>query len=242
MELLVHKLCRPGGRGVNEDYTAFLSQAGFSCFVLADGLGGHRGGAVASKTVVESILSSFQAVPGASVAHLEEYLKQATGALDKVRSVRAGSSSFKTTLVVLLIGAAKTSWAHLGDSRLYYFKAGRLLHQTKDHSVPQRLADSGEISYEMIRFHEDRNRLTASFESANLNKTVYCEAQTPPAPGDCYLLCSDGFWEYVDETLMQEALKQSKTPERWLGTMEAALLEKAEAGHDNYSALAIMAV
>ena len=242
MKLLVHALSQPGGRRVNEDYTAFLFQAGLGCFVLADGLGGHHGGDIASKTVAESILSSFQAAPGASLAHLEEYLKQAAGTLDKVRSERTGSFSYKTTLVALLLGAGNSCWAHLGDSRLYYFNGGNLLHQTKDHSVPQRLADGGEIPHAMIRFHEDRNRLTASFESASFEKIVYCEAQAPIGPGSSFLLCSDGFWEYVDEALMQETLKQSRSPENWLLVMQSALLQKAEAGHDNYSALAIMAL
>lgn len=232
-------LSEPGGRQTNEDYASFYLARGMGCYALADGLGGHRGGQVAAQTVIESVLSSFRAAPGVSFAYLDSYLRKAAQALDEIKLSKGGASSFKTTLVVLLTGAGQALWAHLGDSRLYHFRAGRISHQTKDHSVPQCLADSGSISHEMIRFHEDRHRLLASFESDNFNKVVYVKEELLLQPGDSFLLCSDGFWEHVLEEEMAADLKEAVSAENWLKKMTRRLEGRVSGNHDNYTALAV---
>jgi serine/threonine protein phosphatase PrpC len=239
MKLTASKLSKPGGRKVNEDYADYCLLDRFGCYLMADGLGGHRGGDIASKAVVDNIINSFKASPGASTEILKNYLQNAACLIDKIRSSEGQESSLKTTLVAVLTGGNVACWAHIGDSRLYLFRSGKLCFQTRDHSVPQHLADSGSISADQIRFHEDRNRLTASFDSSNFDKIRYSDNELQLQPGDRFLLCSDGFWEYVYESEMEACLDQSKTVDSWLKNMENILHEKADEGHDNYSALAI---
>jgi serine/threonine protein phosphatase PrpC len=240
MKIDVSMLSNPGGRKVNEDYTDYNILDEFGCYIMADGLGGHRGGDIASKAVAKSIISSFNASPGFSTEKLQEYMRNAALALEQLRSAERKESSLKTTLVVLLTGEDKACWAHVGDSRLYLFRSGRLAFQTRDHSVPQHLADSGSITADEIRFHEDRNRLTASFDSSNFNKIRYSDKPVRLEEGDRFLLCSDGFWEYVIESEMEDSLAQSRTTQKWLEIMEGKVISKAEEGHDNYSALALI--
>ena len=147
----------------------------------------------------------------------------------------------RTTLVAL-VGAPKgVLWAHLGDSRLYHFSGGDIIYQTRDHSVPQAMADAGNITVDEIRHHEDRNRLLRALGNEEnlrpaVEKTVY-----PVDPGDAFLLCTDGFWEYVMETEMIADLVRSPDPETWLNLMAARIRERAKDGHDNYSAIAVIA-
>ncbi len=240
MRFLTASLSKAGGRKENQDYCAFLEQGGYGCYVLADGLGGHRGGALAAKTAGEGLLKAFAASPGASLSQLAGCLESAREAM-LARAGRAGAPpKLKTTLVVLVTDFQKALWAHIGDSRLYLFRRGRLHFQTSDHSVPQQLVKSGAITADQIRRHEDRNRLLAAFDGGDLKRVAYAGEPVQLETGDAFLLCSDGFWEYVYEREMEEDLDSATEPEIWLELMEKRLLERALCEHDNYSALALV--
>ncbi len=243
LELVTAQLSKRGGRKENQDYCACLNRGGYGCYTVADGLGGHRGGALAARTAGESVIHAFAASPGASPAKLQQYLEQAREAMQG-SAARAGSAGvplkLKTTLVVLVSDFHSAFWAHVGDSRLYFFRAGKLHFQTSDHSVPQLLLKSGVITRDQIRTHEDRNRLTASFDGEDLKRIVYAAAPVELETGDAFLLCSDGFWEYVDEPEMEIDLAPASHPQAWLDAMERKLLARAAANHDNYTALAVM--
>ncbi len=232
-------LSKAGGRKYNEDYCSFIEAAGFGCCALADGLGGHRGGAIAAKTTVEAILGSFKASPGCSRDHLNGYLEQAHLCFIAEQEKDRSLSNMKATLVIALTDFRELCWGHIGDSRLYCFRNGKLILQTKDHSVPQHLADSGAISQEEVRFHEDRNRLTRAFDGGDLSRFELADKTLKLQGNEAVLLCSDGFWEYVLEAEMEEDLQSSGTPALWLSLMEKRLLARVETGNDNYSALAL---
>jgi len=232
-------ISKTGGRSANEDFCSYAVAGDQACYLVADGLGGHRGGALASKTAGEAVLKAFRDKPAVSGVRLKEYIYYAREELQKAERTAESALSLKTTLVVLLVDRQKALWAHVGDSRLYLFKKGKLSFQTRDHSVPQRLAESGEISIEDIRFHEDRNRLIAAFTGEDDKACVYSEDYYLAA-NDAFLLCTDGFWEYVYEKEMERTLIDTKLPERWLESMESLLLKRIDSGSDNYSALAVI--
>ncbi|HYL97977.1 MAG TPA: serine/threonine-protein phosphatase, partial [Blastocatellia bacterium] len=128
---------------------------------------------------------------------------------------------------------------HAGDSRLYYFQSGRIRYQTKDHSVPQTMVDAGEMSAAQIRGHADRNRLLRSLGmDGEFKPTISCEKQ-PLHSEDAFLICVDGFWEFVYETEMEADLARADTPGNWLSVMESRIVKRAEDGHDNYTAIAV---
>lgn len=239
MKIITSVISKAGGRKENEDYCTFDEGAGYGCYLLADGLGGHRGGALASKTVGKSILEAFNASPGITKEHAEKYLLYARQQLAQVETVQGLASGLKTTLVLMLSDYKQVGWGHVGDSRLYHFNGGRIIKRTIDHSVPQLLATSGEISDDQIRFHEDRNRLTAAFESEDNGRFVFSPDLHSLDASDAFLLCSDGFWEYVYHEEMEADLQSTANPGEWLELMEKRLLKRVESGHDNYSALAI---
>lgn len=229
----------PGGRKLNEDaYGHQILDAARGCWIVADGLGGHGGGEVASAIAVETILGSYRDHPECSPAQLTAMLETAQQTiLDRQDDHHL--YGMRSTAVVLLLEVAKALWAHVGDTRFYHFSHGRIAHQTRDHSVPQAMVDAGDIAYADIRYHEDRNRLTRSLGSPGKVR-ITLDSQTI-APGDAFLLCTDGFWEYVTEAEMETELARANTPENWLEQMEAILLRNAPAGHDNYTATAIIA-
>lgn len=240
MKFIRATLSHPGGRKVNEDAAnSLLLSQGQGCWVVADGLGGHGGGDVASNLAVNTIMDACQNKPEFSGEHLGRLLTLAHQAILQGQQDHDRLSAMRSTVVVLMLQDAKAWWAHVGDSRLYHFANGYIVQQTKDHSVPQMMVDAGDLSPDAIRHHEDRNRLTRSLGNSGKLRTTILDKAVAVQAGDAFLLCTDGFWEFVTEADMQTTLAKSATPTDWLNQMELILKHYAPASHDNYTATAI---
>lgn len=175
-----------------------------------------------------------------SCEYLEHCFWESQDLLMQEQQNQGRMNEMKTTLVVLLVDENKVIWGHIGDSRLYYFKQKRLQERTLDHSVPQMLVASGEITEKEIRGHADRNRLLRVM-GTEWESPRYQIAQPMEREGQQeFLLCTDGFWELIEERHMSHMLKKSKTPEAWLTSMEQLVLKHGKDKEmDNYSAIAV---
>jgi len=151
-----------GGRKVNEDTYGYQIAPSGGCWVVADGLGGHRGGQPASFLAVKTVMESLALTTDNSPNTLHRSLETAQNAIIAGQQSDHELYAMRTTIVLLVIQNDQARWAHLGDSRLYAFHKNRVVFQTKDHSVPQVLVSAGDIRSENIRGHEDRNRLLRS--------------------------------------------------------------------------------
>ena len=224
-----------GGRSRNEDtvWTEW-SPEGF-LGIVADGLGGHGGGQIASREAAASFAEDYLQKRLLTREQFETAFEKAGKRVEKKQSPQC---SMKTTSVILTVENRTARWAHTGDSRLYHFFENRLVSQTMDHSVSQMAVLMGEITPDQIRFHEDRNRVLRALGSENWEPTI-----APAIPVDdgfhAFLLCTDGFWEYVYEKEMEETLRYAANPDEWLGRMEKLLLGRVKANNDNYTALAV---
>ena len=146
----------------------------------------------------------------------------------------------KTTMVCLLIKGKCAMWAHVGDSRLYHFENDRLEFQTFDHSVSQMAVLRGEISGDEIRGHADRNKLLKALGREETISIDVSKKVDISSGEHAFLLCSDGFWEYVTEADMIKTLKASGTAEEWISKMVGILKKNAKLGNDNNSAAAVI--
>ncbi|MGD9731135.1 MAG: PP2C family serine/threonine-protein phosphatase [Desulfamplus sp.] len=241
MEYITAKLSEVGGRSENQDYLGFIEKPPFSCWVVADGLGGHRGGAAASRIAVETILDSFAKNPDMSEKALRDYIESAQELIIKGQEEEPQLYSMRTTIVILITGRDGAIWGYVGDSRLYHFSSGRIIFQTKDHSVPQAMADAGDIRHEDIRHHEDRNRLLRTLGHEGSLRPALESNTHIVQDGDAFLLCTDGFWEYVTEIEMMADLAKANNPNQWLDCMASRITQRAEGNYDNYSAIAVFA-
>ena len=233
-------LSHAGGRSTNQDCAGWREADGYTCWVLADGLGGHASGEIASEAAIEGALTAFEARPGTDPATLQRCMDRAQ---EVVRALQVGNPdlvSMRTTLVVLAASDSEARWSHIGDSRLYAFREGYVDARTSDHSVPQALVDAGELAPEDVRGHPDRNRILRALGGPDLPKASVSESRTI-RPGDAFLLCSDGLWELVDEDEMQRTLASASSPDAWLTAMEHLLNSRASGHHDNYTAIATWA-
>jgi serine/threonine protein phosphatase PrpC len=215
-----------------------------TCFVVADGTGGHHGGEVASRLVVDALLGAFGAGPAFGAAALLSYVGASIERVAAARQASAELADMSSTVAALLIDeeAARAAWAHLGDTRVYLFRGERLHAVTKDHSLTQQLVDAGYASAEQLRVHPQRHILLAAVGAEGETPVAASDSAIALQPGDALLVCSDGLWEWVHEHEMEEALASSARSEDWLAAMCArADTAVAAAGkeRDNYSAYAI---
>jgi serine/threonine protein phosphatase PrpC len=230
------------GRPSNQDFASYVLLDRLGCWVVADGLGGHSGGEVASRLAVERITAAFEASPGITPEDLWGYLQAAQNTILERQQAQPELASMRTTVVFLVANNQTAACAHLGDSRFYHFREGQIIFQTKDHSVPQALVNAGELAPEDLRFHEDRSRLLRALgEDVELRPAITSQQEIQPR--DAFLLCTDGFWEYVLEEEMQQRLAIANTPLVWLNEMEHVLQKRANESQnsqaDNYTAIGI---
>jgi len=231
-----------GGRPVNEDRVAVSDGGDALLFALADGLGGHGMGDIAAEIAVKKSIEVFER-DNKAVGLLEACFNEGQAEVLNVQRHTARFNEMKTTLVLLNINSNTARWCHIGDSRIYLFRKKKLFMRSYDHSVPQMLVATGEINERDIRHHEDRNRLLRVIGTEWDNPRYELGQSVTLKKGDAFLLCSDGFWEWIEEKAMAGTLKGSKNPKQWLDSMESEILanagkKKSEMNMDNYSAIA----
>ncbi|MDO5408388.1 MAG: protein phosphatase 2C domain-containing protein [Eubacteriales bacterium] len=228
-----------GDRDNNEDNVGMYQNGEDYCFVLADGLGGHGKGEVASQLAVEAAVKVF-AVDGVTEETMDRSFAEAQASILEAQQEDIMAKDMKTTLVLLHVKQDEICWGHIGDSRLYYFENGKLIKRTLDHSVPQMLVAAGQIKEKQIRNHPDRNRLLRVL-GVDWDTPKY-QIEEPIARGgrQQFLLCTDGFWELIDEKKMMACLKKAETVQEWVQLMEELVKKNGRGTNmDNYSAVAV---
>ncbi len=238
MKITYSNFSDKGGRAVNEDYTGVAGFGDRYCFVLCDGLGGHGMGDMASRFTVKYIKERFIASAD-SAAFVSGIADDAHLALKQEQEKDIRCSKMRTTAVVLVIDGGMGYSVHIGDSRLYVFRDDMVIFRTKDHSIPQMLVLTGEIKEDEIRRHPDRSCLLHALGDETDN-VRYEKSEFDLMPGDCFLLCSDGFWEPVTEEEMCSELRKSRSAEEWLSAMSKKAAENSRGMNmDNFSAVAV---
>ena len=229
-----------GGRQINQDTCGWWTGQGVAFCVVSDGAGGHRGGEVASKLVVEETLVRLRSAHECSVNDVEAAMRHAHARLVAEQGRDASISDMRATVVVLAIDAARraAAWGHLGDSRLYCFRDDRIVMQTRDHSMVQAMIEAGLLKPEDVRSSPQRNKLlNAVGHDGGFDPSL--DSSPALQSNDKFLLCTDGLWGLVEEAEMETALRGCASAEEWLRALESHVLDRASGRHDNYSAVAV---
>ena len=245
MEIAI--LSDQGGRSYNEDACGHWHSDRHLCCVLADGAGGHGGGDVASRLAVQTLLNAFADHPTTDGESLSQLVWQTNDALLGQRGSDKRLRDMHTTVVCLVIDFVDrmAHWSHVGDSRLYWFRDGRLRDRTLDHSLVQSLINAGVLTPEQARAHPRRSELQSALGTRPEDLQVGASGGSVDVQaGDAFLLCSDGLWEFVDDDAMADALGQATSPSEWLDALERTVRDAASsrASHDNFSAVAVWLV
>lgn len=199
-----------GPKSRNED----SGYAGPHLLVLADGMGGHAAGDVASSMVVGFLAPLDEDAVNAEQAlrTLQETLTEANVGLGDAMDENPALDGMGTTTIAMLKAGTKLAMAHIGDSRAYLLREGQMTQITKDHSFVQQLVDSGRITPAEAEHHPQRSLVTKVMTGSPDDEPDLSIREL--VVGDRYLLCSDGLSDYVSGGIIEEVLAAADTPER----------------------------
>ena len=239
MKFSVFQLSRRGGRELNEDRMGYCYTSEAGLFLLADGMGGHAEGEVAAQIALHTIAAQFQRVaqPGLSDAatFLSAALLAAHHEIMRYAQKKRMRDSPRTTIVAAVITPSGATWAHCGDSRLYWVRDGQLLARTRDHSFAERARAAGEVDDLPPGFN--RNVLYTCL-GGHQQPVIDVNGPHVLEANDRLLLCSDGLWDVLPErTLLQGMLVERL--EAAVPTLVGAALRAAGHLSDNVTALAV---
>ncbi|MFO0323723.1 MAG: PP2C family protein-serine/threonine phosphatase [Burkholderiales bacterium] len=230
-----------GGRKVNQDRLAYSYSKDVMLMVIADGMGGHARGEIAAEISVNTLNNRFQAEARTTLRKPREFLESSFQAAHRAIVAFADKNDMlecpRTTIVAAVLQHGKAQWAHVGDSRLYLFRGGKLATATQDHSRVQQMIDAGILTPEQAAVHPDRNKIYNCLGGV-LPPTVTLSDEWPLQVGDSILLSTDGFWGQLNANFIAAKLERED-----LLSLVPKLMEEAErkAGSesDNLSVVAM---
>ncbi len=235
-------------RGLNEDSLATIEfnrvlqsiSLPLGVYAVADGMGGHSAGEVASGTIVNIITQRALTIDPLLPVSPEDrqiWLKEAVEAANKaVYDLRkSAGTDMGSTLVAVLLDGVQATLAHVGDSRIYCVNSQKIEQLTTDHSLVERLVSSGQITRDEARYHPQRNvvyrtigdKLNVEIETSSIALT----------PGDQLLLCSDGLTGMLEDRIIQKLILDASSPQDACERLISAA--NATGGEDNITAIVI---
>lgn len=223
-------------RRTNEDRFGF--DPGLGLYLVADGMGGHTAGQVASGLAMDAMLEAVRCGTvgdGSPTERLRRAVAAANDLIFGTAEEQPGLAGMGTTLVALLVAGGRAAVAHVGDSRVYRVRAGRIRQLTDDHSLVGELQRRGEISADAAREHPHRHVLTRALG-------VRADAEPDLAElgfesGDVFVLCTDGLTQHVrDEEIEKSVVAGADLAE---ACERLVALANARGGEDNITVLLV---
>ena len=227
-----------GARPVNEDRVGYAERDNAVLLAVADGLGGHRGGDIASEVLVQTLLHAFQTVRQPVIQRPSVFL--ALGIMQAHHAIIARGQASRppleprTTCVACLVQNGYAYWAHVGDSRLYLFRQNRMLLRTQDHTTIEQFHQEGLLTEKEMLEHPQKSHLLNCLGS-HLMPTISVGEETLLQPGDTLLACTDGLWEAFAPEEIARYLKAAALDEA-VEEMLLAAQKKMKRSCDNVSA------
>jgi serine/threonine protein phosphatase PrpC len=222
-------------RDTNQD--AFLAE--YPLFVVADGMGGHAGGEIASQSTI-SRLQALVTGGGVSAAGIEQALALAVEDIASHPDTTDEGTGTTLTGIYLDLEADPPRWVSLniGDSRVYLLRGDRLVQITTDHSVVQELISSGRLSPEEAEGHPYSNVITRAVGVSELFAPDYLGIEVQD--GDRFVICSDGLTKELTDYGIQHFLREHTEPARAVEAMVDAALENG--GRDNVTVVIVQVI
>jgi serine/threonine protein phosphatase PrpC len=223
-----------GGRSEQQDCLEVLSSdTGDShLVVVADGMGGHRDGALAARLVIETARRHFNAGrPFDPRTFLAKLCLDAHREISRLGAAEARSPG--STCVALYLDGPEAYWAHVGDSRLYHFRKGKLINQTEDHSVAQLMVSQGRLTRSDAAVSALQNQLYMRLGGNERPDPEFGASEVEAE--DIFMLCSDGFWSSVEPQEALASLREVPVENDSAGCLVELARERGGATGDNIS-------
>jgi len=221
----------------NEDYYCYFEPDDDTVFsargrliVVADGMGGHEGGEIASGIAVETVRDAWASGSGDPSDDLINALSKAHAAIQEYPDEHPELAGMGTTCTAVAVIGDRLYYGHVGDTRLYLIRKGEVRRITHDHSLVQRLLDSGAITEEQAAEHPERNVLVSALGMKGAVTVDVPEVPIPLEPGDILLVCTDGLHGLVSDAELLEAAARNNPRE---ACQQLVQLARDRGGPDN---------
>jgi PPM family protein phosphatase len=209
MKFSVYQRTEKGSRDNNEDRMGYTYTRESALFVVADGLGGHTHGELASQIAVEAMTELFKQQAHPNLVDPADFLSRsfliAHHQILQFSNEHGLNDTPRTTLLALVLQGGFAYWAHCGDTRLYWLRDKNLIKRTLDHSYIEQRPANLSISLQHLAKMTDRNVL---FSCLGASSKPICDVsqKVPLKHGDKFFLCSDGLWGWVSDNEIVDAL------------------------------------
>ena len=231
-----YAICEKGGRMNNEDFVFPPSESvepDQKLFIVCDGVGGGEKGEIASSLACESFQTFFSTFLDGNLT--EDFIRKAVQytevRFDDYVVHHPEAKGMATTLTMLYIGKSGITVAHVGDSRIYQFRNGKIIYRTEDHSLINSWVKEGIITAEEARNHTRKNIITRAVQDSEHPTEADVALLTDICPGDYFLLCTDGVTDCLSEDMLSKIFSSDSTE-----NIKDAIVESCSGkARDNYS-------
>jgi PPM family protein phosphatase len=241
MKFTIYQNSRQGPRASNQDRIAYCYSKDAILAVVADGMGGHLHGEIAAEFAVTRLSEAFQRQAQPILADPQRFLQEHILVVHEAIGEEARAHNWpdcpRTTLVAAVMQHDALYCAHVGDSRLYHLRDGRILFRTEDHSKVRLMYRKGLISKDQLRSHPERNKVYNCVGGDTLPQ-VELAAPRVLRGGDAVLLCTDGLWSLLGSAEIAAALAQGAVTDTVPPLLDLAE-SRADQHGDNLSVIAL---
>jgi len=224
-------------REVNEDRGSYIQPGDEArletkglLFIVADGMGGHSAGEVASQLAVDAISRAYYDHKGEAQAALKKAFIEANNQIHTLSLSQESLNGMGTTCTALVLQNGSAFAAHVGDSRLYLIRGGEIYLMTEDHSAVMEMVKQGLLTLDEARHHADKNVILRALGSHPEVEVTTWEEPFPVREGDHFLLCSDGLYDLVEDNEIKEAVIAGEPRD---ACESLIALAKERGGYDN---------
>jgi serine/threonine protein phosphatase PrpC len=233
-----------GDRREQQDRAVLLAAPkapGYMMAVLADGMGGLSGGALAAEQVIRTAKQAFDLFSPQTddVATMLTTIARDAHTIIQLTAISAEKEPHSTMVVLVLTPERKAVWAHVGDSRLYRFDGPNFAERTVDHSFIEKMIREGKISRDAALHHPMANVLISALGTKNREPQITLGHSSHLKTGDAFLLCSDGLWQYFDDAELGPVIAMN-TPRQASEMLIAKARERAVGSSADNCTLAII--
>lgn len=221
-------------RAVNQD-AYYLPEAGESFAVVADGMGGHKAGEVASAMAVSEFTRWLRCAPVPTEETVNYAVHEANRIIHRTAQRETDKSNMGTTLVSVWVDDEQVIECNVGDSRAYLLRDGTLTQISRDHSLVGELVEEGKITKQEAMHHPHKNYITRAVGTSSM---VQPELRTlDRKSGDVWLLCSDGMSNYIEDGELERILREQADREKCVRQLIDLALERG--GADNITVVLV---
>lgn len=221
-------------RSANQDFGVIVQPNGPSgkglLIAVADGMGGHKGGEVASRTAIESISRIYYESDGDIQTCLRTAFEQANAQVYHQSFESEDWNGMGTTCTALVLTDGSAYSAHVGDSRMYLIRSGEIYLTTEDHSAVMEMVKQGVLTVEEARHHAQKNVITRAIGTRPDVEVYTWPEPFPTQPGDTFVLCSDGLYDRIEDMEIRDIASSHSPTEACEVMIEMA---KQRGGYDN---------